>query len=295
MDPTLALKPLDIPALLHAHQLRPKKGLGQNFLVDPAALRRVVAVAELEPQDVVLEIGPGLGSLTRYLCQAARRVIAVELDRGFLPALHDVLAAYQNVTIIEGDILDVNPGSLVGETNYKVVANIPYYITSAVIRHLLEFKPGASRGETTPETPGSFSRPSRIVLTVQKEVAQRICAQAGDLSLLALSVQVFGSARVAAQIPAGAFYPAPDIDSSVVCIDLFPEPVIPYTSLDRFFQLAHAGFGQKRKKLRNSLGSGLHISSEQADLLLNSAGIDPGRRAETLSLGEWKVLTLLSG
>ncbi len=295
MDPAIDLKLLDIPALLRAHQLRPKKGLGQNFLVDPLALKQVISAAELDPQDVVLEIGPGLGSLTRYLCLSVRQVIAVELDRALLPALHAVLEPYKNVTIIEGDILDLDPGTLVGAPGYKVVANIPYYITSALIRHLLDFKAAGVRQDPNSEHPKAVSRPERIVLTVQKEVAQRICAQAGDMNLLALSVQVYGSARVAAQIPAGAFYPAPDIDSSVVVIDLYPEPLIPAGSLDRFFQLAHAGFGQKRKKLRNALGAGLHVPSEQADLLLTSAGIDPGRRAETLSLVEWKAITLLSG
>ena len=152
--------------------------------------------------------------------------------------------------------------------------NIPYYITSAVIRHLLESK----------------SKPRRIVLTIQKEVAQRICARPGDMSLLALSVQVYGAPRIAAQIPADAFYPAPKVDSAVLVIDIYPSPLIHEELLDTFFKLSKAGFSQKRKTLRNSLSSGLHISPMKAAELLTSADIDPQRRAETLSIEEWERL-----
>jgi len=285
MGSPLDFPPLDIPALLRAYKLRPKKGLGQNFLIDPAALRRVMEAADITPDDTVLEIGPGLGSLTRYLCRAARRVVAVELDAALLPVLQEVLAPFKNVDVVQGDILDLDPADLMRGEPYKVAANIPYYITSAVIRHLLDVKTGRGLVAT-------HSRPERVTLTVQKEVAQRICAQPGDMSLLSLSVQVFGSARVVAQIPAEAFFPAPEVDSSVVRIDLYPQPVIPTGSLDRFFNLARAGFSQKRKKLRNSLSAGLHIPPEEAASRLQFAGIDPGRRAETLSLEEWKVLVI---
>jgi 16S rRNA (adenine1518-N6/adenine1519-N6)-dimethyltransferase len=249
---------LDVPALLRAYQLRPKKGLGQNFLVDPGALLRVAAAAEIGPEDVVLEIGPGLGSLTRYLARSARRVV-------------------------QGDILDLDPAELVGSGAYKVAANIPYYITSAVIRHLLDL-----HASDTPVT--MPARPERLALTVQREVAQRIVARPGEMNLLALSVQVFGAPRVVATIPAGAFYPVPDVDSSVVRIDLYPQPVIAVGDLDRFFTLTRAGFSQKRKKLRNALSAGLSISTVDAETRLRAAGIDPGRRAETLSLEEWKRL-----
>ena len=278
MDPAITLPPLNVQALLRAYNLRPKKGLGQNFLVDEAALQRVVAAAEIEPQLVILEIGAGVGSLTRRLAEAARRVVAVELDGELLPALRQVLSAYGNVTIVQGDILALDPGQLMGDDAYMVVANIPYYITSAVIRHLLE----------------AANRPTQIVLTIQKEVAARICARPGDMNLLALSVQIYGSPRVAARIPAGAFYPAPEVDSSVVRVDLFPEPFIEPAQLDVFFTLARAAFGQKRKMLRNALASGLHWPPEQAASLLKAADIDPQRRAETVSLPEWKVLTGLA-
>jgi 16S rRNA (adenine1518-N6/adenine1519-N6)-dimethyltransferase len=266
--------PLNIPALLRQYGLRPHKGLGQNFLQDESALQEIVSVADLKPDDAVLEIGPGLGSLTRYLALAARSVTAVELDRNLFPALKKILAPYKNVRLVQGDILDLDPAELMDAPDYVVVANIPYYITSAVIRHLLESDP----------------RPRRIVLTVQKEVAARICALPGDLSLLALSVQVYGQPSIAAHIPAEAFHPAPKVDSAVVKIEIYAEPVIPSARLETFFRLAKAGFGQKRKTLRNSLGA--LLGREGAESLLAAAGIDPMRRAETLSLEEWGKLVV---
>ena len=274
MDPSLILPPLNIAALLRDYGLSPKKGLGQNFLVDPEALRKIIQAADILPGALVLEVGPGLGSLTRGLAQVARKVVAVELDEGLLPLLAKVLAGYPNVEIVKGDILEIDPPQLMGEAGYLVVANIPYYITSALIRHLL-----------SPEI-----KPARIVLTVQKEVADRICAEPGDLSLLALSVQVYGAAKKVLRIPAGSFYPAPKVDSSVVRMDLYPQPLIASDDLEDFFKLARAGFGQKRKTLRNSLSAGLHLPPDRVAALLDSVGIDPRRRAETLSLGEWKSL-----
>lgn len=268
-------------ALLKRYRLHAHKGLGQNFLQDSLALEEIVSAAEIRPTDTVLEIGPGLGSLTRYLAAAAKEVIAVELDQNLIPPLHDVLSAYENVQIIQGDILNISPTNLISENNYLVVANIPYYITSAVIRHLLAQSP---RGE-------SQSKPRRIVLTIQKEVAQRICAKPGDLSLLALSVQVYGAPRIAAYIPAEAFFPAPKVDSAVLVIDIYPLARIRENLLDSFFKLIKAGFSQKRKTLRNSLSSGLHISTAKAAELLAQAGIDPQRRAETLSIEEWERLS----
>lgn len=275
MDPTLNLPPLNIAALLREHHLAPKKGLGQNFLSDPTALQRIVAAAEIPPGCDVLEVGPGLGSLTRYLAQVAAHVVAVELDAALLPALHQVLADQTNVTVVQGDVLELEPADWLPSPGYWVVANIPYYITSAIIRHLLEAR----------------SRPGRMVLTVQREVAERICAGPGDLSLLALSVQVYGQPRTVLRIPAGAFYPPPNVDSAVVRIDLAAEPFIPAGQIEDFFKLARAGFSQKRKTLRNSLSGGLHCSGDQAAELLRAAGIDPQRRAETVSIEEWRELT----
>ena len=269
------IPPLNTETLLKRHGLRARKGLGQNFLQDPLALEEIVSAAEIQPTDTVLEIGPGLGSLTRYLAVAVKQVVAVELDSKLLPALQAVLTPYPNVRLIQGDILKLSPKDLIAEKDYLVVANIPYYITSAVIRHLLETDP----------------KPRRIVLTVQKEVAERICAKPGDMSLLALSVQVYGRPRIAARIPASAFFPAPKVDSAVLSVDIYPAPLIKPELLNIFFKLIKAGFSQKRKTLRNSLSSGLHISPTNAADLLMSVDIDPQRRAEALSIEEWQTLS----
>jgi 16S rRNA (adenine1518-N6/adenine1519-N6)-dimethyltransferase len=275
------LPPLNVPALLRQYALRPDRGLGQNFLVDESALHKIIAVAEVTGDEDVLEIGPGLGSLTRHLALAARSVVAVELDARLLPPLKEVLSGFANVSLVQGDILSLNPARLVNRPDtlderpeYLVVANIPYYITSAVLRHLLE----AER------------RPRRLVLTVQEEVAARICSLPGDMSLLSLSVQVYGKPSVKARIPAGAFYPAPKVDSAVIRIDLFPGPCIPSPSLNTFFRLAKAGFSQKRKTLRNSLAGGMGWSTAETAGILQRAGILPQRRAESLSLDEWRQL-----
>jgi 16S rRNA (adenine1518-N6/adenine1519-N6)-dimethyltransferase len=273
--PSTLLPPLNAAAVLRQFGLRADKSLGQNFLQDPIALERIVTAAEITAQDTVLEIGPGLGSLTRYLAATARHVTAVELDARLLPALGQVLAPFNNVRIVQGDILKVPPAMLVSESGYLVVANIPYYITSAVMRHLLSFA----------------LRPRRMVLTIQREVAERICAEPGGLSLLALSVQIYGRPRIAAHIPAGAFYPVPNVDSAALRVDLFEQPIIDDDSIEPFFRLAKAGFSQKRKTLRNAMAAGLRMQASQVEALLLAAGIDPQRRAETVSLVEWHTLT----
>mgnify|MGYP001064189451 FL=1 len=271
----MSLPRLDVPALLHQYGLRPDKSLGQNFLLDESALKRVLEAAQVSGQDTVLEIGAGLGSLTCYLAGQAQRVVAVELDANLLPPLRQVLSPYTNVTLIHGDILALDPAQLLLEAGYLVVANIPYYITSALIRHLLEAR----------------LLPRRLVLTVQKEVAQRICASPGDLSLLALSVQVYGQPQIVDTIPAGAFYPPPNVDSAIIRVELYPMPRIPPQLLEAFFRLSKAGFSQKRKTLRNALAGGLGWSTAQSGALLQCAQIDPFRRAESLSMDEWHRLT----
>ncbi len=261
--------------LLKEHHLYPKKELGQNFLVDSNILTRMVALAEITENSTVLEIGAGLGSLTFFLAQAAKQVSAVEVDQDLLPITKQVLAGFSNVTLIAEDILSIDLDTLHLPDSYTVVANIPYYITSAIIRKLLT----------------ASEKPTRMVLTVQEEVAERICAQAGKMSLLALSVQVFGTPEILMKIPAGAFYPAPAVDSVTLRINLFPEPAIPQEKLDAFFKLIKAGFSQKRKMLRNTLSSGLHLPHDQVEALLVQAGIDPQRRAQTLSIEEWSKVT----
>lgn len=260
--------------LLDKYHLRPHKGLGQNFLSNDTVLSGIADAAGIPEHAAVLEVGPGLGSLTRHLAERAERVTAVELDKDLVPVLRKEFADCPNVEIVQGDILEFSPDEYFTDGDYYVAANIPYYITSAVIRHLLEGK----------------ARPKRLALTVQKEVAERICAAPGKLSLLALSVQVYGKADMPMIIPAASFYPEPNVDSAVVRIELYDEPLIPQERMDDFFALAKAGFGQKRKTLRNALSSNLHISGAEAETKLLQAGIDPMRRAETLTIEEWKKL-----
>ncbi len=266
-----AIRPAE---LLRRHGLRPRKSLGQNFLCDEHILAHIVEAAGVDPAAHVLEIGPGLGSLTRHLARAGGQVTAVELDAALLPALREVLAPFDNVSIVQGDILHLNLASLIGPGRWQVVANIPYYITSAVIRRLLEAVPP----------------PFALALTVQQEVARRICASPGDLSLLALGVQVYGRPQQVLSIPAGAFYPPPKVDSALLRVELYGEPLLPRHRLDAFFRLAKAGFSQRRKTLRNAFSAGLHLSPAEAGARLQQAGIDPMRRAETLSLDEWDRL-----
>jgi len=269
------IPPLHAAWLLKKYGLRADKRLGQNYLQDASALETIVDAAEIQNTDTVLEIGPGLGSLTRYLSVSARQVFAVELDPKLVSVLQITLKSYANVRLIQGDILNLTPKELRLPADYIVAANIPYNITSSIIRHLLESEP----------------KPRRIVLTVQKEVAERICATPPDMSLLALSVQVYGTPRIVGHISADAFYPAPKVDSAVVRIDILPSPAIELQLLDNFFQLVKAGFSQKRKTLRNSLSAGLRISTTEAESLLAKAEIESKRRAETLSLGEWERLS----
>ncbi len=278
-----------LTTLLKKYNLQPRKSLGQNFLVDPHHLAKIIEIAGLTSADTVLEIGPGPGLLTRLLAEAAGQVIAVELDPGMVNLLTHELS-YPNLTVIEADILQTPLESLIHnlqspitnpqfpitnpQSPYKVVANLPYYITSAVLRHMLEATP----------------RPQRVVVTVQKEVAQRIVAQPGDLSLLAVSVQFYGQPKLAHHIPAGAFFPPPKVDSAVVRIDTYAQPPVPVADVARFFQVVKAGFGQKRKQLKNSLSAGLHRPAAVVSEALHQAGLDPTRRAETLSLAEWARL-----
>ncbi|HDD55239.1 MAG TPA: ribosomal RNA small subunit methyltransferase A [Chloroflexi bacterium] len=264
-----------ISAILKNHNLRPDKSLGQNFLTDPNILDQIVRIAGVTATDTVLEIGAGLGHLTAQLARSARAVTAVELDGRFIPILSERLAPYANITLVEGDILQLNNADLIQVDDYLVVANIPYYITSRILRKLLEAK----------------LKPREIILTIQYEVARRVCAESGKLSLLALSVQMYGKPRLAMRIPAGAFYPPPKVDSAVIKIDLHPDPLLPDPQREIFFQLIKAGFLHKRKTLRNSISKGLGWSPDQAAELLLSGGIDPLRRAETLSIPEWLELT----
>ena len=265
------LDPLHVPDLLRQYGIRPQKSLGQNFLADHNALLKIVRDAEIGPEDRVLEIGAGLGSLTRLLAVNARSVTAIEIDRDLFPVLEAVTEPFENVRLVQGDVLKIPMETLFNEHGYKVVANIPYYITSAVIRHLLEAQ----------------VRPESLVLTMQREVAERILSLDEKMSLLSLSVQIYGRARIASQIPAACFIPEPKVDSSVLIVDIYPEPKLSGEDVDLLFRLAHAAFNQKRKMLRNSLRPVLGGDSDVVSAKLQKIGINPQARPENLALDEW--------
>jgi 16S rRNA (adenine1518-N6/adenine1519-N6)-dimethyltransferase len=256
--------------------VEPKKSLGQNFMVQPAVLERMADAADLSPADTVLEVGAGLGALTEALAGRARRVVALEIDGRFIPALEERFANRPHVEIVQADALEADLAALLGEdaADYKVVANLPYYVTTAILRRLLE----------------SDAPPRLLVLTMQREVAERITARPGAMSLLAVSVQVYGAARVVSRLKPGVFYPRPGVESAIVRIDPHPEPPLAPDERERFFRIVRAGFGQPRKQLKNSLAAGLHVDGERVVNWLQTTGIDPRRRAETLSVGEWLAL-----
>jgi 16S rRNA (adenine1518-N6/adenine1519-N6)-dimethyltransferase len=273
----------ELRTLLSAHSIRPNKSFGQNFLIDRSVLLRIVEAAEVDTTDQVLELGAGTGVLTRELAKRARRVVAVELERDMLSLLAETTRGYTNVELLAGNLLYVDPVKIFGQTAYKLVANLPYYITAPTFRHFLE----------------SANAPSLLVVMVQYEVAQRIVAGPGDLSMLGVSVQFYGRPRIIAHVPAHAFYPAPRVDSAILRVDVRPqylENTVAHdgnTSLltpqqrSSFFRVVQAGFSEKRKQLHNSLAHGLHRKNEEVCAWLSRADIDPGRRAETLSIEEW--------
>ena len=270
---------MGVKSTLDAHGLRPQKKWGQNFLTDARILESIATAADVTSTDTVLEIGPGLGHLTRVLAAHAKRVVAVEIDAELASKLQNEFVDASKVRIVHGDILKFNPFDLVREASdsvveYKVVANLPYYITSAILRHLLEAE----------------HQPRVIVVMVQREVAQRMIARPPEMNLLAVSVQFFARPRIVRTIAAGAFYPRPKVDSAVVRLEVVPNLSMSRAETESFFKIVRAGFGEKRKQLRNSLAQGLTMLPQQAEQLLVAAGIDPSRRAETLGLDEWSVL-----
>jgi 16S rRNA (adenine1518-N6/adenine1519-N6)-dimethyltransferase len=264
--------------LLRQSDLRARKGLGQHFLIDGGVLEAVIAAAELDSDDLVVEVGPGLGILTRELARKAGGVIAVELDDKLAALLKKTLASFNNVTIVNGDVLKIEPEGLVKGRGYKVVANLPYYITSPVLRHFLEAE----------------AKPEAMVVMVQKEVAEAIAAKPGDMSLLSVSVQFYGEPRIITIVPAESFYPAPKIDSAILKIDIYPEPRVDVDEKG-FFDTVRAGFAAPRKQLANSLAKGLGREKSAVLPFLQKAKIDPSRRAETLSIGEWAALQRVLG
>jgi 16S rRNA (adenine1518-N6/adenine1519-N6)-dimethyltransferase len=269
-----------VRAALNSLDLRPSRELGQNFLVDPQALQQIVDAAALSADDTVVEVGPGLGVLTHELVQRAGRVIAIELDKRLAARLGSEFADRPQLQVIQGDVMRVDLAPVLGAApQYKVVANLPYQITSAIIRHFLE----------TPLPP------QILVIMVQWEVAQRIVAQPPDMSVLAHSVQFYAQAEIVARVPAASFMPAPKVDSAVLRLSRRAQPAVQVDDVDAFFRTIKAGFLQARKKLSNALPSGLaamgiKIEKDAALEIMTVSGVDPARRAETLTLDEWSRL-----
>ncbi len=256
---------------------KPHKRLGQHFLTNPNIIGRIVRAAEIRTGDVVLEIGPGRGHLTHALLETGARVVAIEIDRELAVGLELESSEIPALKVLQGDFLAHPPEewlerARLADVEYKVVANLPYYITSAILRHLLEARHQATL----------------IVVTVQKEVAQEISARPNRMSLLAVSVQFYGHPHILNIVPAGAFYPRPKVDSAIVRIEVDRPSRFPGVDSHRFFEIVRAGFGVRRKQIHNALSRGLNLNAELVRARLVRAGIDPQRRAETLSLEEWR-------
>ncbi len=252
---------------------RARKSLGQNFLVDGGVRSRIVSAAALSPEDTVVEVGPGRGFLTRALAERAGSVVAVELDAALAAALEE--KALPGVRVVRGDAREIPIEPLVGDSApYKLVANLPYYAASPIIRRFLE----------------SRHKPVVMVVMVQREVAQTMTAKQGKMGLLSVATQVYGRTRVVCHVPPRAFRPAPKVWSSVVRIDVYDAPTVPFDSPQGFFEVVRAGFSAPRKQIRNSLANGLGIAADRSESVLGEAGIDPSRRAQTLTVAEWGVL-----
>lgn len=253
--------------LCKLYGIKPARSKGQNFLIEEAVFDRIVAAANLTKEEIVLEVGPGLGFMTAKLARQAKQVVAVELDDKLAEVLKVGLAlqGVKNIEVVNRNVLDME----VAKSGYKIVANLPYNITSVFIRKFLE-------------TP---NRPELMVLMLQKEVAERIAAKPGEMSLLAVSVQFYAEAEVIEQVPAKLFWPAPEVDSAVIRIRA--KKTLPQADERDFFRLVKFGFSAKRKMLKNNLAGGYHISQTEAVSRLKEAGIGEKARAEDLSLEDW--------
>jgi 16S rRNA (adenine1518-N6/adenine1519-N6)-dimethyltransferase len=271
--------------LLHHFDLRARKRLGQHFLIDEEVLKLITSTAEPASTDVIMEIGPGLGVLTKELATQVGCVIAIELDNKLAVLLEQTLASFKNVAIINEDVLKIAPGALLQEqrerlpptvtpSGYKVVANLPYYITAPVLRHFLE----------------ASLKPQLMVVMVQKEVAEAIVAEPGQRSVLSISVQFYGRPEIISYVPARCFYPAPEVDSAILRVNLYSKPAVEVDDVEGFFRLVRAGYAAPRKQLANSLAQGLGLPKTETLPLLDEAKIVPQRRAETLTLNEWAQL-----
>ena len=253
----------------------PKKGLAQHFLINSGSLGKVARAGDITANDIVSEVGPGLGVLTAELVKRARKVIAVEIDDPLCDYLRERFASASNLRVINHNIMGAALESLFDAGDeaspYKVIANLPYYIAPAVVRRFLE----------------SPRPPTLLVVMVQKEVANNMVAGPGDRSMLSIAVQLYGAPKIVGTVKPGAFYPPPKVDSAIVRIDVFPEPALKLASHKEFFRVVGAGFHNARKQLRNSLAIGLGLDSALVEQALAHARVEQTRRAETLTLAEW--------
>jgi 16S rRNA (adenine1518-N6/adenine1519-N6)-dimethyltransferase len=267
--------PEQLARLLRKHRIALKQRLGQNFLIRADLRDSVAEAAGGGSDDEIVEVGAGVGTLTIALADKHRRVLAVELDHRLIPALREVVQGHDRVEIVEADILKVDIGELFPSGGEIVAGNIPYNLTGALIRKLLDRPP----------------RPRRLSLVVQKEVAERWTAATGA-SLATVAVQVFAEARLAFTIPAAAFTPVPRVDSALVVLEIREKPAVDVADMDKFFRLVEAVFQFRRKQLGGALGRIAGIGSDAAAARLRDAGIDPARRAQTLTLAEWELVYL---
>ena len=274
---------MDQRSLLRRHSVHPRKGMGQHFLVSRDILEAIAAAASLQPDDLVVEVGPGMGALTQVIAGQAGQILAVELDQELVPKLQEILAPHQNVRIVQGDILQLDlerelaamPGPAATAPRYKVVANLPYYITTPILRYFF-----AQR-----------FRPSIIVVTVQEEVGRRMTADPPEMNFLAVLVQFHGQPRIVQRIAPGAFYPPPKVGSAVVHIAMRETLPLDERQAQRFLRLVSGGFSQPRKQVHNPLAQTCGLSRAEIVGILRENGIDEKRRAETLSLEEWLRLS----
>ena len=276
MDKPIIASPQVTQHILNRFKLRADKKLGQNFLIDENVVHQIVAAAELSEADTVLEVGPGIGTLTQGLAESKARVVAVELDTRLLPVLATTLNGYDNVRVVHGDILKVNIMEEVGAPSFKVCANLPYYITTPIIFALLEKRLPMER----------------LVAMVQKEVAERMAAQPGgkEYGALSVAIQYYTEPKIAFIVPPTSFIPAPAVDSAVIVCKRREKPPVEVCDEGLFFRVVKAAFSLRRKMLSNALKN-MGIKSERVAKWLELAGVDGKRRAETLSLEDFAKLT----
>ena len=261
--------------------IKPKKSLGQNFLRDEEILKKIISVSNINTDDFILEVGPGEGVLTEKLVKQAKKVLAIEIDKELIDCLQKKFTGKKNIELIQADILKINLPEIIQkkipEYKYKLIANIPYYITSKIIRLFLE----------------TTHRPTEMILMVQKEVAERIIAKPGQLNILALSVQYYATPELLFIVPKKAFFPVPEVDSAIIKISLNKTAKTEKEATSKFFRTIRAGFSAKRKTLANNLSASFKITKTEALEKLKKIEINPNARAQELSLAEWKKLVEL--